>query len=170
MKIPERYKDAKYEDAPEHVRQAFEQIRQTRKGLYLYGKVGSGKTHIAYSLLKNWRDEGRSAIFWNTTNLLREIKADFDRVNSDKMFVEERITDSQALLFLDDIGSEKMTDFVAEVFYRIVNHRYNEMIPVIFTSNLPISELADKVGDRVASRIMEMCDVFELEGEDRRLN
>jgi DNA replication protein DnaC len=39
----------------------------------------------------------------------------------------------------------------------------------MFTSNLPIQDLAERIGDRTASRIVEMCEVFELVGSDRRI-
>jgi len=167
--IPERYQNAQFESVPQDIRERFEKIRETRRGMYIHGPVGTGKTHIAYALKKHWDEQGRRAIFWNTTELLRSIKNDFDKKLYDRDREEERIMDSRGLLFLDDIGSEKITDFVAETFYLIINHRYQEKLPIIFTSNLPIADLADRIGDRTASRIVEMCDVIELIGEDRRM-
>lgn len=167
--IPEKYKDSKYEDVPQEIRDRFEKIRETRRGLYIHGPVGTGKTHIAYALNKHWDEKGGKVIFWNTTKLLRSIKNDFDKKFYDKDREEEKIMSSRALLFLDDMGAEKITEFAAETFYLIVNHRYQEKVPVIFTSNLPIADLADRIGDRTASRIVEMCDVVELIGEDRRM-
>jgi DNA replication protein DnaC len=167
--IPTRYQDAEYESVPQDIRDRFEKIRETRRGMYIHGPVGTGKTHIAYALKKHWDEKGGKSIFWNTTELLRSIKNDFDKKLYDRDREEERIMGSRGLLFLDDIGSEKITDFVAETFYLIINHRYQENLPIIFTSNLPIADLADRVGDRTASRIVEMCDVIELVGEDRRM-
>lgn len=167
--IPERYKNSQYESVPQEIRERFEKIRETRRGLYIHGSVGTGKTHIAYALKNKWDQGHKTATFWNTTELLREIRADYDRSLYDKRRPEQDIMENKKLLFLDDIGSEKMTDFVGETFYMIVNHRYQELLPIIFTSNLPISDLAERVGDRTASRIVEMCDVVELIGEDRRM-
>lgn len=168
--IPERYKDAKYEDVPKEIRERFEKIHETRKGMYVHGSVGSGKTHISYSLKKFWDSKAsKGAIFWNTAELMREIKMDFDRPAIDKTRAEEKIMRFTGLLFIDDIGSEKMTDFVAETFYMIINHRYEKRLPIIFTSNLPIGDLAERIGDRTTSRIVEMCDVIELSGSDRRM-
>ena len=78
--------------------------------------------------------------------------------------------DNKSLLILDDIGVERVSDFVLETLYRVINYRYVNMLPTIFTSNLNIQELADKIGDRSVSRIVEMCGVVELTGSDRRLN
>jgi len=173
--IPERFKNAKYEDAPQKIRELFDKVYDTRKGLYIYGEVGTGKTHIIYALKQQWEStkkpsgELRRSMLWNTTELLHSIRQDFDRPYGDKERAEERILNYSGLLFLDDVGSEKMSEWVAETFYMIINHRYNRVLPTIFTSNLPISDLADRIGDRTVSRIAEMCDVVELIGNDRRI-
>jgi DNA replication protein DnaC len=168
--IPKRFENAKYEEIPAEIREKFEKIHETRKGLYIHGDVGTGKTHIAYALKRKWDEKSNHpAKFLSTTELLREMRLDFDRDNYSKKRLDEEIMESKHLLFLDDVGAEKITDWVGETFYLIVNKRYNDMVPIIFTSNLPIAALAERIGDRTVSRIVEMCDVVELVGEDRRV-
>ena len=171
--IPERYKDAQWDDIPRNIQDLLWKIPETRRGIYIHGEVGSGKTHIVYAIKKWWDERApiRKSVFWNTAELIREIKLDFDRQPIDKKRIEEGMIgeDKQPLLFLDDIGAEKMTDFVAETFYLIINDRYIHVRPVIYTSNLSIEELADRVGDRIASRIAESCDIINLKGGDRRI-
>lgn len=167
--VPLRYADATFADVPKNIKNAFEKLPDTRKGMYLHGGVGTGKTHIAYALMKEARSREISTRFYNTGELLREIKQDFNRPWGEKSHIDEAIMEYRGLLILDDIGAEKISDWVAETFYIIVNERYNEKLPTIFTSNLNISELSGHVGDRITSRIIEMCDVFELTGSDRRL-
>lgn len=167
---PKRYENAKYDDVPSDIRKAFEGMKQSRKGIYIHGGIGSGKTHIAYALMNETeRVLGVRTMFWNTSELLRELRADMVRHDYDKRYTDERVMKFRGLLFLDDIGAEKLSDWVNETFYLIVNERYNEMIPTVFTSNLTLGELADHVGDRTVSRIVELCDVFELSGGDRRI-
>ncbi len=173
MNLPKRYENAKWEDVPTAIQDAFEAIKSTGKGLYIHGAVGTGKTHICWALKKHYDkpESFRYLRFWNVVDLMHEIRTDFDRGQYDKRRPEEELTDSneRRLLILDDIGAEKATDFVAETLYRIINFRYNHMLPTIFTSNLPVGELADKIGERSASRIVEMCDLHELTGADRRI-
>ena len=66
-------------------------------------------------------------------------------------------------------GSEKITEWVLETFYLLINKKYNERIPLVITSNFKLMNLATQLNDRIVSRIVEMCDVVELTGEDRRL-
>jgi DNA replication protein DnaC len=72
------------------------------------------------------------------------------------------------LLFIDDLGAAKTSEFVEETTYRLINGRYEDMRPSIFTSNLGLSELKDTIGDRIASRLAETCTRVVLEGPDRR--
>ena len=169
--IPPRYQEASYEtDVPERIKLLLRNMGESKKGIYIHGAIGTGKTHIAYAILKKMNEISRyGGELWNTTELLREIKDDFDRPYIDKRRVCEKLMESSKILFLDDIGVEKATEFVQETFYMLINKQYNEKFPIIFTSNKSVSELAEHVGERTASRIVEMCDVVELTGEDRRI-
>jgi DNA replication protein DnaC len=72
------------------------------------------------------------------------------------------------LLVLDDLGAEKPTPWVQERIFVIVNHRYREALPTIFTSNIGPKDLAAQLGERTASRIVAMTEGIELEGDDYR--
>lgn len=201
-KIPERYEDASYKDIPENIRKLFESLKDTRKGMYIHGGVGSGKTHIAYALLKateyttEYLDteiagedgtiktekkatrvlaEGAvlpvNSILWNTPRLIDTLKKNFNKSEdlSDDYEEPEFLFNFKGLLFLDDLGAEKMSEWVAEQFYLILNFRYEEKLPTIITSNYSLGELSERLGDRIASRIAEMCDVVKIDGKDRRL-
>lgn len=175
MRIPPRYEKANYLDVPGSIREKFEEIPKTRKGMYIHGRVGCGKTHVAYSLIKRLGQEDGmggtryNARFWNMTELIHAIKRDFDLSPSEKYHHEDDLMGYQGILFLDDLGAEKPTEFVAETIYLIINKRYNDMKPTIITSNFALEDLSDRVGERIASRIGEMCEIFELDGKDRRL-
>jgi DNA replication protein DnaC len=172
--IPEQYEKAKYTNVPKDIRDRLEVIMTSRRGMYIHGSVGTGKTYIAYALKAEWDSRATvKSMFWDATELMREIKADFDRPAEAKTRAEQRIMDFKGLLFIDDIGAEKMTDFVAETMHVIINHRYNNRMPVIFTSNFPVSDLANHLGglagERIASRIVQECDIIELTGDDKRM-
>lgn len=168
--IPKRFENAEYGEIRKDVTDKFSRIRETRKGLYIFGPVGSGKTYMAIALKKEWDKRSLyKSYFFNTSELLQEIRDDFDRPNTDKSNIFNKIMDSKRLIFLDDLGAEVPTNWVLERLYMIINKRYNDMLPMIITSNYSVEKLAEKVGDRIVSRIVEMCDVVKLTGEDKRL-
>lgn len=170
MNYPERYEHVKFEDAPVKLRKHIEDMKKHRRGLYVHGPVGSGKTHTLYALARGAEEKLRVPVqFYNTTDLMRRIRDDFGRGAYDKEHVLERILSSKGVLILDDVGAERLTDWVLEQFYLIVNHRYEENLPTLYSSNMTIPQLAEILGDRITSRIVETCDIVALDGEDRRL-
>ena len=50
---------------------------------------------------------------------------------------------------LDDLGAVKTSEWIEEVNFRLVNHRYERMLPTLFTSNLLPKDLATLLGERV---------------------
>lgn len=153
------------------------------QGLYLAGPVGTGKTHTAWTALAAWclaasvkpyhaghSEEwigggryGPSVVFTRLTDLLDDMRPGDDG--------RLRIRDCQGarLLVLDDIGAEKPSEWTQERLYSIIDERYSGCLPLIVTSNLPPSKLADQAGERVASRLAEMCVVVPVTGSDRRM-
>lgn len=196
--IPKRYEEANIDEVPVDIVEKFNEMRDTRKGIYIHGDVGTGKTFVAYSLYQEWQElrneekkerdkkntnkkedgvpasEADSEIivrprgeFWNMTRLLYELRKEIRKPVDDSL--SEDLIVRKNLLFIDDLGAEKVTDWVEEVIYLIINSRYENNYPIIITSNYPLSGIAERVGDRVASRIKEMCHIIKLDGEDRRL-
>jgi DNA replication protein DnaC len=167
--IPIRYKNTKYEDVPKNIQEMFESMKESRKGIFIHGKVGTGKTHIAYALHRSAIKSGLHSKFRNTVELFKDMRDEISRDMYSKTRPTEDLMNYEGVLILDDLGVEKATDFVVESLYLIINKRYNEVRPIILTSNFNLDELANRVGDRIPSRIVEMCHIVELGGEDKRL-
>lgn len=72
------------------------------------------------------------------------------------------------LLIIDDLGAAKASEWVEEVTYRLINRRYNHMLPTLITTNLAIKDLRAHLGDRVTSRLAQMTTRVEFEPVDRR--
>ena len=79
------------------------------------------------------------------------------------------------LLVLDDLGAEKTSEWVEETMNLIVNSRYNDRRPTVFTSNYDLLDdrldpdsLTARVGFRMCSRLHEMCEFLETRGADYR--
>jgi DNA replication protein DnaC len=147
------------------------------KGLFLNGPPGVGKTHIAVAALKQVvRTRGARGLFYDTRELLRVIRGTFNPVTrTAEMDILRPVMDAD-LLVLDDLGAEKPSEWVEETMNLIVNTRYNERRPTIFTSNY--DDLPDEAGDpnslkarvgfRIHSRLHEMCEFLEYDGADYR--
>lgn len=108
-------------------------------------------------------------LFWNVPKLIFTIKSEFGKDNYGEL-ITERLLNTHKVFILDDIGVEKPTEFVEEVLYLLINAQYEKEYPMLITSNLKLSELGDRLGLRIASRIKEMCELIELTGKDKRIS
>lgn len=142
---------------------------------YLFGKVGSGKTIYSVFLmlteLKNHFMTGKrtEALFISVPELLFEFKQSYDRKSE---ITENTLVDKYSkipLLVLDDFGVERTTDWSFQLLYIIINRRYDNMKKTIFTSNLSLLQLAEKLqDDRIPSRIQQMCKIIETSDKNYR--
>jgi DNA replication protein DnaC len=137
--------------------------------LLLLGACGVGKTHEAYGAMRELAVTGVYGQWQVTTaaDLYAALRPRFG-VDSETEF--RRFRDAR-LLLVDDLGAErKPTEFTEEVNFRLINHRYEHHRPTLFTSNVEPKELAGRLGDRVTSRLAEMCERIPMKGNDRRRN
>lgn len=134
--------------------------------LLLTGKVGRGKTYQAWGAIRALAATGLR-IAWVVTTAADMYAAIRPRAGQDSETVFQHYAKAR-LLVLDDVGASKSTEWTEEINYRLVNHRYENELPTLFTSNLTPKELAGMVGDRVASRLIEMTRPVAVHGEDRR--
>ena len=85
------------------------------------------------------------------------------------------------LVVIDDLGANRISEWVEDTINYLLNHRYNEKKPTLLTANLseePVSgELGnrrthatfeERLGPRVASRLREMCRIVKITAEDYR--
>lgn len=147
----------------------------TAPSLLLLGPTGTGKTHNAYGAVA-----AAVKVAWQTRAGIYRMPRWIALTHADlcaSLRPRGRDHDPEAeleryrrydLLMVDDLGAAKSTEFVEEATYRLVNGRYEDMRPSIFTSNLAPGELREAVGDRIASRLVETCTRVVLDGPDRR--
>ncbi|MGW5352503.1 ATP-binding protein [Streptomyces sp. NPDC004031] len=138
----------------------------TGPSLLIAGPTGTGKTHQAYGAVRALLAAG-VRLRWEATTAADLYAAQRPQQGNDAEQQLWRLARSP-LLLLDDLGAAKQSPWTEELTYRLVNHRYNQLLPTLVTTNLPVAELRDAVGDRVASRLAEMTDRVILTGHDRR--
>jgi DNA replication protein DnaC len=137
------------------------------KGLLLQGGCGTGKTHLAVAALQEiiQTDKPGKLLFSNFQDLIQEIQASFPADSSvDKSEILQPLLDAD-LLVLDELGSQKPSAWVHDILYYIINSRYNDVRTTIFTTN-NVDDLADRIGDRLRSRLYEMASVIQMTGVD----
>jgi len=163
-----------------------EKIRETKDGdfLLLTGGAGRGKTHLSISyakfLLFKKAEEfcqkeykefklAETLINFITLNsLLLEIRSTY---NDSCLSTESEIIKKYSeipILIIDDIGVGKVSEFTIDVFYNIINGRYNKVLTTIFTSNMGLKKISDSFSDRIASRLSS-GNVINIDKDDYRL-
>ncbi len=147
-------------------------------GLLFLGPCGVGKTHLAVAILKSLiQDKGVAGLFYDFRDLLKEIQNSYNPVSqASEMDILQPVLRAEFLV-LDDLGARKPSAWVEETLAHIINQRYNDRRPTVFTSNFldaydqPRSDqdtLEERIGTRLRSRLYEMCKVVVVQGEDYR--
>lgn len=185
-RIPPRFARAELETFEPDTDSQREALRRARvfvdqfpvvdKGLLFYGTNGVGKTHLAVAILKAViRKCGAKGYFFETSELLRQVRHTYNSAADETEMGVLRPVLSAELLVLDDLGTEKTSEWVQETLGLVVNTRYNERRPTILTSNLrdPLdatdpNSFTYQIGARTRSRLREMCDWIEILGSDIR--
>jgi DNA replication protein DnaC len=154
-------------------------------GLLLTGDNGVGKTHLAVSVLRElMTSKGAKGQFWDFHELIREIKNSYDpETRTTELQVLEPVVDADVLV-LDDLGAWKMTDWMNDTLFYILNGRYTAKRATIITTNYQDADrdqvlaadpmrrkefLVERISQRLRSRLMEMCLVVKMQGPDHRL-
>ncbi|GGS40583.1 ATP-binding protein [Streptomyces sp. JS01] len=138
----------------------------TGPSLLMAGVVGAGKTHQAYGAIRALVQNG-VGVRWRATTAA-DLYADLRPRPGADSERELAAVSRCPLLIIDDLGAAKASEWVEEITYRLINRRYNLMLPTLITTNLAIKELRSYLGDRVASRLAEMTTRVEFEPLDRR--
>jgi DNA replication protein DnaC len=164
-----------------------------KTGILFVGTVGVGKTHLSVGILKALvREKGMHCLFCDYRELLKSIQNSYNAsVQATEMQILRPVFDAEVLV-LDELGAVRSTEWVFDTVNYILNSRYNENKTTIITTNFPDKPeqdkleidnlsnrsaadraarretLGDRIGERMRSRLHEMCKKVEIEGPDYR--
>lgn len=153
-------------------------------GLLLTGGPGVGKTHLAVSVLRALFARKRvRGQFWDFQSLIRQIRNSYNpETRTTELQVLEPVVEAD-LLLLDDLGAWKMTEWMLDTLFYVVNSRYMAKRPTLVTTNFQdispeaakrddssrLKEfLVERVGAPLRSRLIEMSLVINIKGTDHR--
>jgi DNA replication protein DnaC len=136
------------------------------ENLLLYGGIGTGKTGLAIGALRAAHEAGVSTELIILSDwLIKQRPSGAGLVEEDQM----EIASQPSLLVIDDIGTQKDSQFTYERIYVLINRRYLAMKATIVTTNhSDRSVLSTSLGERATSRLLEQCLPIEVEGPDFR--
>ena len=158
-----------------------------KTGLLLVGTIGTGKTHLAVGIAKALiREKGIPCLFYDYRELLKEIQNSYNAsVQATELGLLKPVFDAEVLV-LDELGAVRPSEWVWDTVSLILNTRYNDNRTTIITTNFadePAAAVArtlsparvardetlgDRIGERMRSRLHEMCRIVRMDGADFR--
>jgi DNA replication protein DnaC len=162
-----------------------EQYPLDKTGLLLIGPSGAGKTHLAVAILKELTvKKGIPSLFCDYRDLLKQIQNSYNpSVEVTELELLSPVFQTEVIV-LDDLGAVVPTGWVWDTVSVILNTRYNENRTTIITTNFQdgpaagvastrsaerqATTLGDRIGERMRSRLCEMCRVVDLDAPDYR--
>ena len=157
----------------------YDEYPNSKKGLYLHGSFGSGKTYLVAALLNELAKKNYNTVIMYYPEMLSRLKSTFDNTNESYNEVFDKIKTCDILL-IDDIGAETVTNWSRdEILGTILQYRMEHELSTFLTSNLTIEELEthlslvknnmDKVkARRIIERIKQLTTDIELISVNRR--
>ena len=147
------------------------------KSIYLWGTYGKGKTHFSKWLANIYNLRGNNVYIKLSADIIKDLREEI-QFNKSTGEVRKSITDKMReidVLFIDDLGQEKMTEFVHECLQVVIDDRYRNEKPTFITSNYSFGELyniwSDKIGETKAGQLVSRIKTFgviEIESKNWR--
>ena len=155
-------------------------LNDSKEGLYLYGAVGTGKTHLAACIANYHARKGNSVAFVQTPAWISKMKGMLQDTEGFERELE--MMKRAAVVVFDDIGAESVTPWVRdELLFGILNERMENQRLTYFTSNESLETLEEhyaytSLGEekmkavRMMERIKKLSKPLEIKGKNRRFN
>ena len=146
----------------------FETFYKSNRGLLFWGTVGTGKSYAAACIANELLNRKIPVVMTSFVKVLQVIQ---DNTENETEFVNRLC--AARLLIIDDLGTERNTDYALEKVYNVIDSRYRTGKPLILTTNLNLQDMQmtqDIRYQRIYDRIFEMCHPVMVNGTSWRIN
>lgn len=146
----------------------FETFYKSNRGLLFWGTVGTGKSYAAACIANELLNRETPVVMTSFVKVLQVIQ---DNTENETEFVNRLC--AARLLIIDDLGTERNTDYALEKVYNVIDSRYRTGKPLILTTNLNLQDMQmtqDIRHQRIYDRIFEMCHPVMVNGTSWRIN
>lgn len=146
----------------------FETFYKSNRGLLFWGTVGTGKSYAAACIANELLNRKIPVVMTSFVKVLQVIQ---DNIENETEFVNRLC--AARLLIIDDLGTERNTDYALEKVYNVIDSRYRTGKPLILTTNLNLQDMQmtqDIRYQRIYDRIFEMCHPVMVNGTSWRIN
>jgi DNA replication protein DnaC len=181
VSIPKRFKKENFEtyiadsDKKKYVLKVLKEFAtnfdfhlQNGTNLILSGYVGTGKGHLAISIAKHVAAKGYSAFFTTLPEMIMMLRASWNNPSAPSQIETLKMLTSTSLLIIDDVGVGFNTESERNQLYEVINRRYLDLMPIIFTTNLDKFNFENIIGNRNFSRIRQEGKWLVFDWEDFR--
>lgn len=154
--------------AKNYVKQ-FDVMFARNKGLLMYGPPGTGKTFVS-SCIANALLEKRVPVIVTSILKLTSPTGPFSREAEEQQRLLQKMNEAK-LLVIDDLGSERNTDYKMEQVFEVIDSRYGAKRPMVITTNLSLKQMhfeEDIRRKRIYERIYEVCFPVQFTGSSWR--
>lgn len=144
----------------------FDEMVAKKQSLLFWGNVGTGKSFAAACIANYLLDRGVPVMMTSFVKLLSLIQ-NGDEKEAD---IISRLNSAKLVIF-DDLGAERNTDYALEKIYNIIDSRYQRELPIIFTTNLTITEMKNETDNRykrIYDRVFENIYPMQFTGPSWR--
>ncbi len=144
----------------------FDEMVAKKQSLLFWGNVGTGKSFAAACIANYLLDRGVPVMMTSFVKLLSLIQ-NGDEKEAD---IISRLNSAKLVIF-DDLGAERNTDYALEKIYNIIDSRYQRELPIIFTTNLTITEMKNETDNRykrIYDRVFENIYPMQFTGQSWR--
>ncbi len=139
------------------------------KWLALVGDVDVGKSHLAVAICRRWLARGKPARYVLVPLMLEELRSSYNREGEYERLMNFLL--KVPLLVLDDLGTQKPTEWAVEKLMQIVDYRYVNGLHLVVTTNRSLDELPGDTEHRIGSRLLraDFSRVVDIDASEYRL-